>query len=302
MKPRVLGRHLAALIVAFGLLPLPAPAGEGADTDRPPGELGIEESGGQVVLFPRGNLYAPYIADPQQVGFGLMAAAVGDPQIEDSGELRSILKLGGSFGLFRVHPAGQPDRGWQLDLGAGFYGQFDADSSLDNIGWDGIYALTLTGAFAHGLSLKLGSHHISSHVGDEFAERTGRKRINYTREELVAGLSWEPRDRVRTYAEAGWAYSPREFQEPWRLQTGLEYEVPGVFLGGRLGWYVAANLSSWEERDWEPSLTLQIGLAFPAGEDRRWRAGLELHDGRVPIGEFFGTDERYALVGLWLDV
>ena len=37
-------------------------------------------------------------------------------------------------------------------------------------------------------------------------ERTGVKRINYTREELALGLSWKFRPRWRTYAEVGIAY------------------------------------------------------------------------------------------------
>jgi hypothetical protein len=63
----------------------------------------------------------------------------------------------------------------------------------------------------------------------------------------------------------------------------------------------SADANAWEERDWEADLSAQVGLLYPAG-DRRWRAGIGYHDGRVPIGEFFQDSERYRSFGLWLDV
>jgi hypothetical protein len=150
-------------------------------------------------------------------------------------------------------------------------------------------------------------------VGDEYAERTGRKRIGYTREELVAGVSWPLGRRWRTYAEAAYGYTGRaedrdgdELQEPGRVQWGIELERPGSLGGGpggrgRWGWYAAFDATAYEERDWEPNLTLGLGFLADGGQ-RRWRAGITLYDGRTPLGEFFRSSETYALVGLWLDL
>ncbi len=46
-------------------------------------------------------------------------------------------------------------------------------------------------------------------MGDEYAERTGRLRINYTREEFLAGISGELGDRWRVYGEAAYGYDLR---------------------------------------------------------------------------------------------
>lgn len=245
-------------------------------------------------VFPPSNLYPGYVADPRRPEFGLTVLAVPDPEIPDSGDRRFGLKLGGRFGLLRV-------RGWQFDIEAGFTGQFDIDHSLDNIGWDGTYAFLLSRALGEGLAVQAGGKHISSHVGDEYAERTGRRRIDYTREEIAAGVSWVAAPGWRTYAEAGWAFEPKEDvgQEPGRLQVGLEHEAPGSLPGGRLGWYAAMDLGALEERSWQVDPTLQAGLLVPSG-DRLWRVGLGYHDGTVPIGEFFQVDERYVVLGLWL--
>jgi hypothetical protein len=66
-----------------------------------------------------------------------------------------------------------------------------------------------------------------------------------------------------------------------------------------VGWYAALDLQAFAERDWQVDPTLQAGLLVPAG-DRRWRVGLAVHDGAVPIGEYYRADETYVALGLWL--
>ncbi|MEE8137907.1 MAG: hypothetical protein V3T81_03405 [Thermoanaerobaculia bacterium] len=90
-----------------------------------------------LTLFPSTDLYPFYLADPHAHRFGVQLLSVSEPGIADSGSSRFALQLGGRFGVLRVHPQGRPDRGWQLGIEVGFYGQFDNDHSQDNIGWDG---------------------------------------------------------------------------------------------------------------------------------------------------------------------
>ena len=69
---------------------------------------------------------------------------------------------------------------------------------------------------------KVAWQHLSSHVGDEYAERTGRRRIAYTRNELAGGISERLGERWRAYGEIGWGYSLKnnDLQEPGRVQGG----------------------------------------------------------------------------------
>lgn len=256
-----------------------------------------------LVLFPAGELYPPYLADLHRPGFGLVQVHVASTTIADAGDSRFDLRLGGSFGVLRLGPRDRPDRGWQLDVVAGFDGQFDVDRSYDNIGWDGNYGLTLTTARGHGLAFKLGVYHTSSHVGDEYVERTGRRRIGYTREELTAGVSWRRGERWRLYAEGGWGYDLRNetLQEPGRGQVGLEHTAPGTLWRGRLGWFAAADLSATEERGWDLTTSVQAGLLILSGP-RRWRIAAGFYDGRSTLGEFFRDDDRFLTLGLWLDL
>lgn len=254
-------------------------------------------------LVPRGDPYPPYVADPRRAGFGILRMSYSGTEIPDSGVQRFGLKLGSRFGLFRLQSGARPGRCLQVGIEAGFHGQFSVDRSYDNVGWDGIYGLVATFRPRDRLAFKLGTLHTSSHVGDEYAERTGRRRIGYTRHELVAGVHWPINDRWRSYTEAGWGYElrNRKLQEPGRLQLGVEYESAWTFWGNRLRWYAAADSAATEERDWKISATLQVGLVLQDTE-RRWRLGLEHYDGRSLLGEFFRDDEIYTALGLWLDL
>ena len=256
------------------------------------------------VISPGGSLYPVYIANPIRPTMAFNRVTVSDADIAQAGDTRYTLRMGGPVNLIRAHPAGEPEQGFQADVEAAFLGQFDADHSLDNIGWDGIWALALTWANGAGLAAKLATQHDSSHVGDEYAERTGRKRINYTRAEVVFGLSLGFLTNWRVYGEAGYAYDRRnlELQKPWRLEGGLEFEDARRFWGGRLGYYAAIDVTMYQESDWRSDITIQTGFVLPvSGLVRTYRLGVEYRDGRSIIGEFFQDKETSWALGLWVD-
>ena len=268
-----------------------APAGEA------PGDGGYA-----VSLFPVDDPYRDGIAGPYGRRFAVTWVDLEQTDIPDTGGRLFGLHAGGRFGLVRVHPRGRPERGWQLGVEAGFYGQFDIERSYDSVGWDGFYGLVLTAAVAEAWAVKLGVLHTSSHLGDEYAERTGRARIGYTREELLVGVSRGVGDRLRARVEGGWAYDLRneELQEPGRLALGLEY-LAAETLWRRMGWYAAVEGSAFAERDWRVDWSLDVGLLLSPWP-RRWRLGLQSYDGRAPLGEFFQNDQRSLTLGLWLDL
>ncbi len=261
--------------------------------------------GWTLLLSPATDLYPRYIADPRRSGFAVTYMHFPRTEIAEAGANRVGIRLGGSYGLVRIHPAGGPERGFQLDLGGNFLGQFDLDRALDNIGWDGLYHLSFTWGDGDGLALKLGTLHDSSHVGDEYAENTGRKRLKYTREELVLGISRAFGQAWRVYGEAGRAYhrSNKELMDLWRAQGGVEYESKKSLWGGRMCWYFAADSSFFEERDWHGNVSIHLGVVLPVDElGRRYRFGVEYYRGRSVLGEFFQDDETSVAIGIWLDL
>ena len=259
-----------------------------------------EDDEGRWDFLPERRPYAPYLADPLRPAFGASLLWYSDTEIPDTGDQRFGLKLGGLLPMVAWHPAEHLERPWTLSFAAGFNGQFDLDRDQDNVGWDGIYGVELAHRLGPRWAVKVGSMHTSAHIGDEWAARTGRERIDYTREELVGGVSWHPTRRWRLYGDLAWAYVRRtkELQDPGRAQLGTEVYFP--FPPGH-AWesYVALDANSYEERDWEVDLAAQAGVRQTEGP---WRFALSWASGRVPLGEFFFHDETYASIGAWYDL
>ncbi len=265
---------------------------------------GGEQSGStRVLYFAPGNLYPPYAADPFRVGFGFEPVHVARTGIPDTSKSRVNLRAGGLITVLRTERDGRPDEGWQVSLLGGFNDQNDVRNSLDNIGWDGRYGLLVMAAPRPSLAFKLGVIHVSSHLGDEYIERTGRKRIGYTRQEVAGGVSWSVSERWRLYAEAGRAFfmSNRQLQEPWRRQVGAEYDSGPVLWRQRAGWYAALDVQATQERGWRNDVSFQSGFVVRSA-GRTWRLGASWYNGRPTIGEFFQYTERYITMGLWIDI
>lgn len=256
-------------------------------------------------LFPKQDLFPRYIADPRRATTAIALMYLPSTTVEEAGDSRLQLKMGGRYGLFRVHPMDEPNRGFQVDFEAGFSGVFDRDDSSNNIGWDGIVGLYGSWRLSERLSFRGGLYHVSSHVGDEYIEKTGRTRIGYTRAEWLFGVSYEFADGFRVYGEGAWGGdNSNEFidKHPPRVQAGLEY-VSGPTIANLLSWYVATDVSSFEENDWNVNFTLQGGIQLSADESSRvYRIGMEYYDGRTNIGEFFMDQDSYLSFGIWFEL
>jgi hypothetical protein len=255
-------------------------------------------------LFPSSNLYPENIADPKRPTFMMSSMHFDDTTVTDISRWRLAAKVGGSFGIFRRHTNDKPGEGFQLNFNIGVNQQFDVGQSDDIIGWNGVLALMGHYRYNPEWAMKLGINHDSSHVGDELIERTGRKRINYTRKEIQLGANWAFSQEWQVYAETGYAYdmgNAEDLQAPWRWQTGLQFQSKANLWRDKLGWYAALDIGATEERDYSIDKTFQVGYVFYSGI-RRWRAGLEMYNGRSQLGEFFQDDEKYVSFGWWLDL
>jgi hypothetical protein len=291
-------------VIAIWSLVLTAPAigrGDGAgdkDTFSLTGDRSAE-------LFPMGRLFDTYIADPVRPGFSMSRLFILDSEVPNAGKSRYSFMLGGQYGLLKLRPSEFSDVTFQVDIYGAFLGQFDRDNSFDNMGWDGYFGYMLTADNGAGLSFKLAMQHDSSHVGDEYAERTGRRRINYTREETVFGTSYRFPEYIRVYGEVGYGQDLRnqELQAPWRVRGGMEFEDRDRFFKGRLGYYTALDLNFYEESDWKADITVQAGIVMPVrGDSMKVRFGPVYRKGRSLIGEFFQSREAWWGFGLWFDI
>ncbi len=288
------GHRLSGLVFSLysSLLWAEQPAGESDSTALT-----------QLHLAPTGHLYSPYLADQKRVTFGIQLLYAAESDIPDTKSARIALRMGGRLELFNWHNPNHPQQQLQANLEIGFRGHFDLQNSQDNIGWDGNYGLLFSYRANQTIAYRFGPYHTSSHVGDEYTERTGRQRIGYTREELLAGMQINLNPQWQYYLEGGYGYNIDEkpLQKRKRLQSGIQYQQTQLSKHERLGWYAGLDLSSYQEREWAINQALQIGFAFAAAP-HVWRLAFDYYDGQSVIGEFFQHDEKYAGVSLYLDI
>ena len=258
-------------------------------------------SGVTLTLFPAGEVYPVYVADPHRATNSILVAFLPQPRIPDTRSPQAILNGGGRFGILRIDPQTKDGRAWQISIDAGLDAIFDTQNRNDAVGWEGNYGLTGTTAKGR-LGMKFAVLHTSAHLGDEYQDRTRRQRINYTREEVAVGASWRWSEPWRVYGEIGVMYRQGgETQEPGRLQAGLEFESRRRLWGDRFAGYWAADVSSMEERDWRLDTSLQGGLVTRSN-GRACRLFLQFHNGRPPVGEFYTYSEVRLSLGLAIDL
>jgi hypothetical protein len=256
-----------------------------------------------VRLFPAGDVYPPYVADIHRPTTTVASAFYTHTRIEQSGAPRTFLASGGRLGVLRVDSSAPKGRAWQVSIDVGFDALFDSKYNNDVLGWDGNYGLTVTSASAGSrAAFRVGVLHQSSHMGDEYQERTGTPRTNYTREEVAVGADWRFRPGWRAYVDVGVAYLMRsEAQERGRWQTGVEAERKPTVFGGRMAWYAAADVSAMAERDWRFDVALQGGL-LTRSSGRTHRLYVQWYDGRVPLGQFTQVSEASFSLGWKMDL
>ena len=259
-------------------------------------------SGASVTLFPSGDAYAVYVADPHRPTNVVAESAILGGRVPDTESPLTRMGAGGRFGIVRIGPPKPDGRVWQVSIEAGFDALFDSQNRLDVVGWDGNYGLTVTTASSSPLALKIAVLHVSAHLGDEHQERTGRDRINYTREELSAGAAWRWSPHWRAYGEAGAAYRRgHPALEPWRVQSGIEYESGRGPCGRRFAYYAAVDVSTMQERNWRVDATVDVGIVMQ-GSGRTSRIFFEWHDGRPTANEFFKDSLSSLSLGLKIDL
>ena len=104
----------------------------------------VLSSGASFTLFPSGDLYPVYVADPHRPTNVLAESFTLGGSIPDTDSPLTRLGAGGRFGVLRFGPARPEGRAWQVSIEAGFDSLFDSGNRLDAAGWDGNYGLTVT--------------------------------------------------------------------------------------------------------------------------------------------------------------
>lgn len=246
--------------------------------------------------MPGTKLYPRYLADPRQPMMKAMAVHVLRTDTPQTGSPLFEFALGASYGLLRLHPEREPEHGLELGLHAGIITAFDPGAGYDGIGWDGYYGLGAAHRLSDTFAVKLAYQHDSAHLVDEYVAKTGRRRLGYTRDEVVLGVMIDPSKHVRVYTELGHAFHLGSSElAPFRTQAGIELRYRLLYL--------ALDLAFWEELGFRPTATAQLGLMYERrGTGRRYGLFAQYERGRSKYGEFFRDRSETLGGGWWLDL
>jgi len=259
--------------------------------------LGLAQSAGPGtghVALPRGEVFAPLIADPKEPEF-LVSYLWVRSDLRTTG--MGAIGLGQGFGLIRWRGPEAGD-GLQLSLAGAVFAQFDmGTSSNDLLNADYLVGIPVT-YHRGGFSARARFYHQSSHLGDEFLLRTQpvAERVNLSFEAMEVLLAGDLGPfRVYGGGEYIGRRAPTDLK-PGRLHGGLEFRQPGSLFRigalGRVRLVAALDVRSWQQQSWRPGWSGRGGLEFaPALDD--WGLGhrlgllVHLYDGPSPYGQFY---------------
>ncbi|TWT88465.1 hypothetical protein Mal64_19470 [Pseudobythopirellula maris] len=249
-------------------------------------------------IMPDGLIYRSYQAGPRESRLALHQISNSTPLGE---ETLWDATLGGRRGLLRY---GNGDsfrpQGWQLDIEGATIVRLNLDNDRDVDSSDFRFGVPLTYGSGN-WQYKTGYYHLSSHLGDEFIARTpGATRINYVRDAIILGASYNPNPCWRLYGETAYAFFTAGGAEPWEFQFGAEYSRPG--MTGIYGTpFFATNAHLREETDFSGDWTAQTGWLWRGATGSTMRLGLHYMNGKSTQYQFFNRNEEQIGLGIWYD-
>ncbi|MEO2046691.1 MAG: DUF1207 domain-containing protein [Pirellulales bacterium] len=246
---------------------------------------------------------------PDDVIFHSYMAGVHEPRMSsvifvNGATTYMDITLGGRMGILRYGTpesyAGRP-QGWELDIEGAAFPRLNLSHKWDLDATDFRFGIPLTYG-REKWQFKFAYYHLSSHIGDEFAIRTGKldERINYSRDALVLAASYYVLPAIRLYAEGGWAFHTGEFAQPWEFQFGLDWARPGAT--GLLGIpFAAVNGHIRQELDYGGNVVFQAGWLWRGMTDNELRLGFHYYNGRSSQFQFYNQFEQQIGAGLWYE-
>jgi hypothetical protein len=261
--------------------------------------LSSTRAGAQERLFPAVRSFELPEASPRAYGLvgRILSNRRGDSRFgaEQEGEVI----LGENFPVVALKRGPRPI---VLGIGSQAYGRFsldDSKSSLISIDWvAGLNTTALLGPWA--LTLQL--YHESSHLGDEYADRFGAGRLDWTRE-VMAGWA--------SYGSGDWRLTGGA---SYVLDDGLSLPRPGAalgidFHGNRHRAYTSAvepvfglYTEAISATRWRLSSSAKLGVTFVGQTTPRLGLALIAHDGLSTQRQFFRERSQYIGLELRIDL
>ncbi len=268
-----------------------------AQEEKDPLPANLQARDWDVEWAPANLLYHPYLADPRQPHTGAKLQFPIDPHVDDHVKLEAV--FGGFQPLALWTDPAYADTQMEFLIEAAVFTRVDLGEGGDLEAAD--YRFGFPFLYRDGdVTLKFSVFHITSHLGDEYSDRTGRKRDSYHVNEFTAGLSYWVTPRMRFYGELGVALYVGPESESGRAQMGAEWI--GQPLLKSLAPFVAFDLQARNEIDWHGNLNLITGLMVPRDvKSHAFRMTVEYYKGHDQQTQFKSQPEHYVATGIAFD-
>lgn len=273
------------------------------------GGSGAFADGDRLLFLPNDLAYQPMIGDPREPHYGITLRSGENPY---EGAIGSFIEL------LQWRPGDNSCWSWGI-LGAGYIGLGTADSSQyparqvqigDIIYYDsfpehvsdwylGTYFAESLGYFSNRFEYT----HVSSHLGDELFGYVDP--FIYTQESLRFTSSFQPDDRVRIYAGAGYFTHIAPPDNLFFFHGGTELYLPywNFIAGTVVRGYFTYDLKFGGEGWGTVDQAFQLGFQWKGKKEnsRELRAALVGYLGNSQYGQFYLQQDNYWGVGFYFD-
>ena len=246
----------------------------------------------QQRLFPAVRSFELPEASPRVHGLvgRLLSARLGDSEF--GREPEAEVGLGENFPVLALRRGPRPI---SLGFGAEVYGRFslvDARSALISNDW--VVGLNTTAELGR-WSLTGEIIHESSHLGDEYGDRFGAERLDWTREVASAWVSYSTGPWRTTGSLSYVLIDELDLDRPGAA-LALDYRRRhgGRFLGAEVRPVGGVYFDAAAATAWRVSTSAKIGLTFGASSGRSIGFSVVAHTGLSTQRQFFRRESRYV--------
>ena len=257
-------------------------------------------AGAQERIFPRVPSFELPLASPRVHGLAgrILSARKGDSQFGSESEAE--VAVGENFPVLALRRGPRPVT---LGFGTQVYGRFslgDRKSALISNDW--VVGLNTTASLgAWTLTGEL--YHESSHLGDEYGDRFGASRLDWTREVAAAWVTYGT-GPVRVTGNLSYVLIDElHLDRPGAaLAADFQGRPFGSFLGGRVRPLGGVFFEGAAATSWRISTSAKFGVAVAAPSGREVALTLIAHDGLSTQRQFFRHESRYFGAELRFDL
>lgn len=246
---------------------------------------------GQRLLPPGVAAFELPIASPRASGFVGRIVAVTRGESSFGAGTEADVGLGENLPILRL---GSEQRPWTFDFGVSTQARFslsDPKSALISNDWT--VGFDVTGRIGPA-EVTAQLYHESSHLGDEYADRFGAHRVDWTREVAMAWVG-VPAGQATIRVALGSVLIDQLGLDRALAAVAVDYRGRDGYVGRTPARFVAGIYTEGAAATrWRLSTTMRIAVELGPHGGNRLALGLVAHDGLSTQRQFYRAESRYV--------